>query len=593
MITQPYTIVIILVGTMVLFIWGRWRYDVVALMALATAVAFQAVPFHAVYNGLSNPAVITVACVMILSSIVNQSPLIQIPLRGISQLTQYRTLYLLSLTAFTAFLSSFMNNIGALAIMMPIAIQSARSANISPSTVLMPIALGSALGGLNTMIGTPPNLLISNFKEQATGHAFGMFSFGKVGFVITMIGVLYVGLVGWRLIPKNRKQAHNTDSLFEITDYITEARVTDNSPLVGKVINRKQLKEWGDFSIIGVVRDDQKRMSLNHEIVIEIGDILIMEADAATLNHLIESLKLEWIQDRAISTDILKTDDISLIEAVITESSRIEGRQLNELNLRSRFHANIIAISRQGRFLKTRLASLVCRAGDVLLIQGSETDLQQMIYRLKLLPLEQRKLTFIANKKINLGIFFFLLAIISASTQLLPVQIAFGGAVFLCMAFHVIPVRHYYENIDWPIIILLAAMIPLGEALQTTGGTTLITHTILHSTSHTSPIIAIALLMIITMTLSDVINNAATAIVMAPIAINFSQALQFKPDAFLMAVAIGASCAFLTPIGHQNNTIIMEPGGYRFGDYARVGFLLQLIVLIVGAPMIVWLWPVH
>tara|TARA_B100001093_G_scaffold515784_1_gene592964 strand:- start:2438 stop:4174 length:1737 start_codon:yes stop_codon:yes gene_type:complete len=578
---------------MALFIWGRWRYDVVALMALTSAVACRAVPFHSVYDGLSNPAVITVACVMILSSIVNQSPLIQIPLRGISQLTQHRTLYILSLTAFTAFLSSFMNNIGALAIMMPIAVQSARSANISPSTVLMPIALGSALGGLNTMIGTPPNLLISNFKEQATGHAFGMFSFGKVGLAITMIGVLYVGLVGWRLIPKNRKQAHNTDSLFEITDYITEARVTDNSPLVGKVINRKQLKEWGDFSIIGVVRDDQKRMSLNHEIVIEIGDILIMEADAATLNHLIDSLKLEWIQDRAISTDILKTDDISLIEAVITESSRIEGRQLNELNLRSRFHANIIAISRQGRFLKTRLASLVCRAGDVLLIQGSETDLQQMIYRLKLLPLEQRKLTFIANKKINLGILFFILAIIMTTTQLLPIQIAFGGAVFLCMVFHVIPVRHYYENINWPVIILLAAMIPLGEALQTTGGTTLITHTILHSTQPSSPIITIALLMIVTMTLSDFINNAATTIVMAPIAISLAQSLHYHSDPFLMAVAISASCSFLTPVGHQNNTIIMGPGGYRFSDYIRVGFFLQLLILLISVPMILWVWPVN
>ena len=577
---------------MALFIWGRWRYDVVALMALAAAVAFQAVPFHAVFNGLSNPAVITVASVMILSSIVNQSPLLQIPLRGISQLTQYRTLYLLSLTAFTAFLSSFMNNIGALAIMMPIAIQSARSANISPSTVLMPIALGSALGGLTTMIGTPPNLLISNYREQAIGHAFSMFSFSKVGLVVAIVGVLYVGFIGWRLIPKHRKQARNTDSLFEITDYITEAHVTDESPLVGKTISRKQIKEWGDFSIIGIIRNNQRRMSLNHEIVIQSGDILIMEADAATLKNLIESLKLEWIEDSDISTDLLKTDDISLIEAVITESSRIEGRQLNELKLRSRFHANIIAISRQGRVLKTRLATLICRAGDVLLIQGSETDLQQVIYRLKLLPLEQRKLSFIPNKKVNLGILFFLLAIITASTQLLPVQIAFSGAVFLCMAFHVIPVRHYYENIDWPIIILLAAMIPLGEALQTTGGTTLITHTILHSTPHTSPIIAIALLMIVTMTLSDFINNAATTIVMAPIAISLAQSLQYHSDPFLMAVAISASCSFLTPVGHQNNTIIMGPGGYRFSDYIRVGFFLQLLILLVSVPMILWVWPV-
>ncbi len=592
MITQPYTIVAILACTMVLFIWGRWRYDVIALMALVAAVALQAVPFHSVYDGLSNPAVITVACVMILSSIVNQSPLLQIPLRGISQLTGHRTLYILSLTVFTAFLSSFMNNIGALAIMMPIAIQSARSANISPSTVLMPIALGSALGGLTTMIGTPPNLLISNYREQAIGHAFSMFSFGKVGLVVAVIGVLYVGFIGWRLIPKNRKQAGNTGSLFEITDYITEARVTEESPLVGKTINRTQLKEWGDFSILGVIRNNQRRMSLNHEIIMQAGDILIIEADATTLKTLIESLKLEWIQDSEISIDTLKTDDISLIEAVITESSRIEGRRLNDLKLRSRFHANVIAISRQGRVLKTRLATLVCRAGDVLLIQGSETDLQQVIYRLKLLPLEQRNLAPITNKKTHLGILFFLLAIIAASTQLVPVQIAFSGAVFLCMAFHVIPVRHYYENIDWPIIILLAAMIPLGEALQTTGGTTLITHTLLHSTQHASPIITITLLMIITMTLSDFINNAATTIVMAPIAISLSQALQFNADAFLMAVAISASCSFLTPVGHQNNTIIMGPGGYRFSDYIRVGFFLQMIVLVVSVPMILWVWPV-
>lgn len=592
MIAQAYIIIVLLVCTMGLFIWGKWRYDVVALMALSLAVVFKAVPFHTVYDGLSNPAVITVACVMILSNIVSQSLALQHLLQFVDRLASHQILYISSLALVTALLSSFMNNVGALAIMMPIAIQSARRSQISPALVLMPIALGSALGGLTTLIGTPPNLLLSSFREQAIGQPFNLFSFTKVGLPVAIAGLIYVGCISWRLIPKCLNNSR-TGTLYEIKDYLAEVMVSPDSPLIGMTIEEQNHDQEHGIVIVGIIPAGTSGFLRDRQLTIHVGDTLIIQTSMSTLTTIGQALKLTWLQDANLTPYHSSEDELSLLEVVVTESSRIDGRRLADLQLPARFRTQLVAISRHGRIVTSALSSLVCRAGDVLLIYATDASLQDVLRRLKLLPLEQRDLNYISNKKANLGILFFLLAIIIAAIQLTPVVIAFSAAVLLCMACRVIPVRYYYENVNWSVIVLLAAMIPLGESLQSTGGTALITHAILHNSHHASPLISIMIIMIITMTLSDVINNAATAIVMAPIAINFSQALQFKPDAFLMAVAIGASCAFLTPIGHQNNTIIMEPGGYRFGDYARVGFLLQLIVLIVGAPMIVWLWPVH
>ena len=593
MFYEPYVIVTILIITMILFIWGKWRYDVVALIALFSAVLFKAVPFHAVYDGLSNPAVITVACVMIMSNMIGQSGLLQGPLRHITNIAHNRFLYVSVLTTTTAILSAFMNNVGALAIMMPVAVQSARKAKLSPAFILMPIALGSAMGGLTTLIGTPPNLLIASYREQALGHAFSMFSFGKVGLIVAIAGVAYVALIGWRLIPKERLKNNKTEELFEIKDYITEAIVTENSPIAGTAISQLNNSDWDECTILGIIRDQKKRMSLNHDIIIQTGDILIIEAGASELQDIIKKMQLELLSDVTISTNELKTEQITLMEAVVSQASRLDGRTPNALRLRSRFNAKIIAVSRQGRVFKTRLDSTKLQVGDVLLLQGEEQNLQDLISRFKLLPLEQNITSTIPTKKAYLGLFFFIAAIIAASLRLAPVQIAFGGAVFLNMLFNVIPVRNYYDNIEWSVIILLAAMIPIGEALQTTGGTTLIAHFVLHSTNHLSPIVTMGLLMIVTMTLSDFMNNAATTVVMAPIAISLAQALQVNIDPFLMAVAISASCSFLTPVGHQNNTIIMGPGGYHFTDYIRVGLLLEIIVLAVSIPMIAWMWPLH
>jgi len=591
MLYQPYILIIILVLAMALFIWGKWQYDIVALVALFLAVISGCVPFHDIYSGLNNPAVITVACVMILSNTINQSGLFQILLRHTHKLTHNKYLYISTLTTITAVLSAFMNNIGAMAIIMPLAIHSSRKAKISPALILMPIALGSAMGGLTTLIGTPPNLLISSYRQAALGQPFAMFSFGKVGIFIAIAGVIYISLIGWKLIPKKHQKKLQTDEMFEITDYITEAVVTDKSPLVDCTLNQTYLKKWGEFNILGVIRDQKKRMSLNHEIIFQVGDILILEAAASDLNIILKNLQLELIPDIDISSSDLKEDNITLTEAIVIQSSRLEGRCLQDINLRSRYNTTVIAISRHGRVLKNRLNSTPLQVGDTLLIQGDADNLRSMLTRLKLLPLEQRDLPLAPTKKSYLSLLFFSLAIIISALQLAPVQATFGAAVFLNMIFRVAPIRNYYESIDWPVIILLAAMIPIGHAMQTTGGTTLIAHSLLSSTSHISPVLTLTVLMIVTMTLSDFMNNAATTVVMAPIAISLAQTLQVHIDPFLMSVAIGASCSFLTPIGHQNNTIIMSPGGYKFMDYIRVGSLLEVIVIVISIPAILYIWP--
>ena len=591
MFYEPYIIIIILLFTMTLFILGKWRYDVIALIALALAVATKAIPFNQVYDGLKNPAVITVACVMIISNAITQTDLLHSIVQKLSKTTYSPSLQIGILTLTSACLSAFMNNVGALALMMPIAIQSAKKSSMPSSLVLLPIALGSAMGGLTTLIGTPPNLLIAAYKEEVTGQAFSMFSYSKVGIFLAIIGVIYLSFIGWRLLGKKTSTHHTSDDLFEINDYITEVKVPEESPLANQALSHLTTITSSDFIILGIIRNQSTRLNITNNLIIKPHDILIIEASASDLQKITESAKLDLIGDVTISKDQLKSNEITLIEAVIPQASRLENRSCKSLRLRSRFNVNVLAVSRQGIPFKERLNNVKLISGDIILLQGNYERLQDIIKRFGLLPLEERGLAIKSSPKAYLSILFFLLAIIASALKLVPVEVSFGGVVLLIMIFHIIPIRKIYENIDWSIIILLAAMIPLGKALETTGGTALITHYIMQSALHLNPSLTLLLFMFITMTLSDFMNNAATTVVMAPIALSLAHALHVNIDPFLMGTAIAASCSFLTPIGHQNNTIVMGPGQYKFIDYIKIGLPLEIIILSISVPLLTRMWP--
>lgn len=585
---SPITILILLVLTMVAFVWGRRRYEVIALCALFAATALGFVPFDQVFLGFAEPAVITVICMMIISKAISRTGIVERATRGLMQQFDSFTLLLAILCLLTLMLSAFINNIGAMAIMLPVAMELADKNNRPPSLTLMPLALSAALGGLTTLIGTPPNLIISQFREQTMGHAFGFFAFGKAGLPVAIVGFVFLAFIGWHLLPKNRRGSHAELEL-AIEDYITELRLPDQPEQAIRTVAELEEKLPVDAQLLSIVRDDVKRFNLHPYTRLKANDILMIEGTPDALKDVLDLTQAELAGTSNLEK--LRADDMTFLEGVVGPRSLLEGASPRMLGLRRRFQTVILAISRGGRTIRERIARTPLLAGDVVLLQGPSETVKQDAASLGLLPLQGRDLSPLSKPKIALPILFFVLAIVATSLRLLPAQVSFAGAVVLMVLFRSIPTKLLYEGVDWPVIILLGAMIPVGKALQTVGGTALITRGLLHVITDLPPWALIALIMFITMTLSDFMNNAATAIIMAPISVAIASKLGVNPDAFLMAVAIGASCAFITPIGHQNNLLIMGPGGYKFSDYLRVGIPLEIIVLILGTPLLLWAWP--
>ncbi len=588
---EAYYLFAILLITIILFIWGYWRYDIIALLALIVGLLTGVVPFSQGFSGFSNPAVITVACIMVITQAIAKSGFVDFIVKKITPATSNTTIHIAVLSVMTAFLSAFMNNVGALALMMPIAIRSAINNKRSPSIVLLPIALASALGGLTTLIGTPPNILIASFRQQATGTAFAMFAYTPVGIIVATAGIIFIILVGWRLLPSQRKAAKQPEDIFEIDDYITEIKVPEESPFIGKTVNDLEHLVEGEITIVGLIRKQRKRFMLQGEEVLEKNDILIVAAAHNDIQKLLKAGKLILAHDKPQSAEILRSKDIKLVEAVVPQGSRIEGRSAQQVRLRARHNINLLAIAREGKPFKQRLQHVKLRIGDVVLLQGEADNLHESIVSLGFLPLYERGVETFKPRSAILSIGIFIIAVILAGLQILPAQIAFVTAAVAMILVKIISVQNIYESIDWPVIVLLGAMIPLGNALKTTGATDLLVHFILSFTQTLPPIFLLGLLFIITMTLSDFMNNAATAIVMAPIAITLARSLGYHINPFLMVVAVASSCSFLTPIGHQNNTLVMGPGGYKFLDYIRIGLPLEIIIVLISVPTIIWIWP--
>jgi di/tricarboxylate transporter len=591
-VAASYSVFLVLFVTLVLFIWGYWRYDIVALMALMSLVILKAIPYSLAFSGFSNPAVITVACVMVLTHTITRSGILDSMVNHLSRLTKTPILHVGILCLIAAVLSAFMNNVGALALMMPVAIKTALQYKRSPAMVLMPLSFASVLGGLCTSIGTPPNLLISAYRGQVTGQVFQMFDFAPVGLVVASIAILFIALLGWRLLPYDRKVPSQSLDNFQIQDYISEVRITSTSTYIDKPLQELERSIQGDFAILGLIRGKVKRLAISPSEILQDGDILIVEASHEDLEKVVDGGKFVIASNDAISSELLRSKNITLVEAVVPPGSRVEGRSWQRTRIRSRYRINLLAIARQGRAFQKRLNHVNLRAGDVVLCQGDSETIYDSLLTLGFVPLFERHVQVGLPKFVLLPLLIFALSIVVAALGIFPIQIAFSLAVGCLVLLNIIPARTLYKNIDWSIITLLGAMIPVGNALQATGGTELIANLFLSLTGNFPAYVIFGLLLLITMTLSDIMNNAATAVVMAPIAVSIANAMHVNVDPFLMTVAVGASCSFLTPISHQNNTLVMGPGGYKFYDFLRLGLPIEGIVLLIGLPMILWIWPI-
>ena len=584
------TIMAILAGLFGLLVWGRWRYDVVAFAALLAAVLAGLVPAPLAFSGFSHPATITVALVLILSRALVLSGATDLIARVLEPAARDTATHIAAGSGLGAALSSFMNNVGTLGLLMPVIMQTARSTKRPVGLLLMPLSFGCILGGLVTLIGTPSNSIVAAYRDQVAERPFAMFDFAPVGLVLAVAGVAFVALVGWRLIPRRGAAEIAADDLFDIDTYLAEARVPEDSKAVGKTARELEIETKDiDARIVGVIRQ-RRRTVPPGRLRVRADDVLMIEASPQNLDGLVAALGQELSDARG--REILTGDaEAELVEAVVAPGARLIGRTLESLRLRRSFAVNILAVSRQGTPHRERLGRFRCRVGDVLLLHGDAELVAQAIANLGCLPLRRRAIRLGRPATPALSIAIFAAAIVLASVGILAVPIALGAAVLLMVIANIVPLRELYEAVDWPVIVLLGALIPVGGALETTGATTLITEAILWLTAGLSPVTVLVLLLVVTMTVSDILNNAATAVVMAPIAFGLAQRLGVNPDAFLMAVAIGASSAFLTPIGHQNNALVMGPGAYRFGDYWRMGLPLEILIVAVATPMILIVWP--
>ncbi len=575
-----------------LFIWGRPRYDLVALLSLLATVIFGFVSPDEALLGFGHPAVITVAAVLIISGALRNAGLVDMVARMLGPYTRNPTLHVGALTLVVTALSAFMNNVGALAIMLPIALATAAQNKRSPSIVLMPIAFGSVLGGIITLMGTPPNIIVAAFRAEVTGRSFAMFDYAPVGLPTALAGVLFIALIGWRLLPKERRGTQDTSRLYEISDYLIEVKVTDKSPVIGMRLAVFEDLAGEAITAVGLVHGEDRLLHPSPWHTLEIGDILILRADPGSLTNFIEKQKLELLTHNETAESI-QSDTVGLVEAVIPPQSKLLGRGAEYLEFITQRALNLIALSRQGTPIHSRLKDVTFEAGDVVLVQAERNSLGLTLTEAGLLPLAERNLTLGSTRAVWKAVLIFAVAIVINLMGWLPLAYAFIGAVIAYVVVGIMPVRDLYRDVDWSVIVLLGAMFPISKALETTGGANLIAGFIVAHAGELHPAILIAMLMFMTMCLSDLLNNAATVLIMCPIGIAIAQYLNANPDTFLMAIAVAASCSFLTPISHQSSTLVMGPGGYRFSDYWRMGLPLEMVILAVATPLLLYFWPIY
>jgi len=604
----------VLAATLVLFVWNRWRYDLVALAALLACALTGVVPAEEVFAGLGHPAVISVAAVLVLSRGLLNAGVVDSVARRLMQVGERPWAQVAALTGIVALSSGFMNNVGALALFMPVAIWMSRQSGRSPSYLLMPLAFGSLLGGTLTLIGTPPNLIIAGYRAEAGEAPFGMFAFLPVGAAVTVAGVLFIALLGWRLVPRRQEQEGNGD-LFEISAYLTEVRVPEGCKYAGRTLHALigAVQDEADVQVIALIRgDERQRMPSTYEVLRE-SDILLVEADSDSLKALLDVTGVELAADveeqenkahdeqeaaeQAVEQEKAEKDhksrhgELTLAEAIVSPGSMLVGTSASGLDLRERHGVNVLAVARQGQRLRQRLGEIRFAAGDILLLQAREDALQSSLNSLGCLPLASRGLSITTPRNVMLASAIFAITLASIAFGLLPAATALVTGALVMILVGLIPLGRIYESIDMPVIVLVAAMLPVGQALETTGGSQLIADALLELGQSLPAAATLALLMVAVMLISNVVNNAAAAVLAAPVAISLARGMDASVDPFLMAVAIGASCAFLTPIGHQSNTLVMAPGGYRFGDYWRLGLPLSILVVLCAVPAILWIWP--
>ncbi|MGB0967349.1 MAG: SLC13 family permease [Halocynthiibacter sp.] len=573
-------------------LWGKFRYDLVAFTALMGGVVLGVVDTKHAFDGFGHPATIVVALVLVVSAGLVRSGAVFLITRTLVDSTRSLGAHITLMGAVGGILSAFMNNVAALALLMPVDIQTARKAGRGPGLSLMPLSFATILGGMVTMIGTPPNIIIASIRGESLGEPFKMFDFAPVGGIAAIAGLAFVALIGWRMIPQGEDKGAAGDPMADVAQYIAELTLPEGSKHIGKrLFDLHEVADKSDVAILGLVRDGKRRYGTQRNATLRAGDALVLEARPDALDEFRTTLNLDFAETKR--QEALRADGagLSTIEVVVPAGARIEGKTAQAIGLGWRQRTVLLGISREGKKISRQLRKTEIRPGDILLLLTPEGHSHDVAEWLGCLPLADRGLQVTENSKTWLAIGIFGAAVLAASLGLIYLPVALGVVVVAYVLTNILSVQELYDHIEWPVVVLLGSMIPLGAALEGSGGTELIANSLTSLTAGLPAWAVLTVLMIVTMTLSDVLNNTATTIVAAPVGIQMAQSMGVNPDPFLMAVAVAASCAFLTPIGHKNNTLILGPGGYGFGDYWRMGLPLEILIVAVSIPSILVFWP--
>ena len=613
---DQWAIVVVLAAALALFVSERVRYDLVALAALLACVLLGLVEPSAAFAGFSNDAVITVAAVLVMSHALARSGAVDAVTAPLLRVAAHPLALLTGLCVIGALLSSFMNNVGALALLMPIAMAGARKGGYSAALLLMPLSFATLLGGTTTLIGTPPNLLLADLAERLRGEPFTMFDFTPVGAAITVAGIAFLVAVGWRFLPRDREGAKSPTELFDVGHYVTEARLPPKSDSIGKTIREFEDASGDSAVVLGLVHGDT-RLRPSSSYVLQEGDVLLLQAETEALQEYVKAAHIDLVAAAPQHPPDLPTAEaavpmpsepeakqanaverpaarqlVDTTEAVVTPTSWVQGSTARTLRLRARYDTNLLAISRRGRPFRTRLRDVPLAAGDVLLLEGPAGDLPDILTKLGCLPLADRKLV-LSPRRVLLPFAVFVGAVGLVVFGVTSAAIAFVMGAAAMVALRFMPAREVYSTIEWPVIVLLASLIPVAAALETTGAAQIAADALVRAAGALPPHAILALMLVATMAITPILNNAATVLLMGPIAHGVAQNIGVDSAAFLMAVAIGASCDFLTPFGHQNNTLILGPGGYRFADFWKIGLPMDAIILAVAVPLLPIVFPFH
>jgi di/tricarboxylate transporter len=580
-----------LMGVTILgFVWGRWRYDVIAVLALLVGVTLNIVPAKSAFDGFKNDITVIIACALVVSAAFAKSGIVELVLRPVLPHLKGTTSQVMLFAGAVTVLSMVTKNVGALAIMMPIALSVAKRTGTPPSRLLMPMSFGALLGGTVTLVGTSPNIIVSQVREEILGRPFDMYDYAPVGLGVTAVGLAFL-VLGHRLLPASRPTPETMDAALAANPYVTEVEVPGSWEGTRTSVGKLSRLAHGEVTVMALLRDGQRQPSPHPNTRIHPGDVLLLEGDHEALDGLIARLKLRLTRsDRPIAMDA-PTEEVRIVEAVVGPDSMMIGRSARQQDLHTTYGVNLLAVSRAGYRITTALNTVRLRSGDMVVLQGGERNLPGVLKTLGLLPLAEREVRLGGIRRSFVPAFILAGAMILVALKVAPVAIAFFGAAALMVALGAIRMREAYAALDGPLLVLIACLIPVSDAIRATGGADLIAHTLADLFRGQPAILALGAVMAVAMAATPFLNNAATVLIVAPIGASLAQLLGLRPDPFLMAVAMGAACDFLTPIGHQCNTLVMAPGGYRFIDYPRLGAPLTLIVLVVGTLLIATVWP--